>query len=370
MNAVMKNKTIIMLAMSLLPVTQPIFAAEDYPSVEFGGRVQADATYFDNDKYSYTDGSEVRRARVFWRGDLNSDWDYKAQWDFAGDEVDVKDAYLRYSGFDNSRITLGHFKPFGGLEFLTSSNNATFNERAMVNGFQGDRRLGAGYQRWIDRYTFQAAAYTHEANNAIRGNGVSARFAYRPAIGDGQFLHLGINANRETDDNDSVRFRARPDSHQDSHRIIDTGTIANVDNLTKLGLEAAYVSGPFSAQAEWINQQVNRNVGADLSFTGYYAYASYFLTADSRPYSNSDAAFGTVSPSSDKGAWEIAARISNLDLTDETVAGGKADVFTLGVNYYMTRDIRFAANYIMADSDAVAGDDDPNAIQLRVRITF
>lgn len=359
--------TLAVIGLGCVPAIQ---AAENYPTVDFGGRVQADATYFNNDKYPYADGSEIRRARVYWRGNVSADWEYRAQWDFAGDEPALKDGYVRYTGLNNTQITLGHFKPFSGLEFLTSSNNATFNERAMVNGFQGDRRLGLGVEHWNERFTLQAATFTHEANNAIRGNGTNARFVYRPDLGDGQLLHLGLALGRETDDNDSVRFRARPDSHQDSHRIINTGTINNVDSLNRLALEAAYVNGPFSAQAEFIQQDVNRNIGADYSFAGYYAYASYFLTNDSRPYSNSSAAFGTVSPNAESGAWEIAARISNLDLTDGAVLGGEADVFTLGVNYYMTRDLRFTANYMFADSDAIAGDDDPGALQLRIRFTF
>lgn len=362
-------KKLIPATLALLAGSQLAFT-QDYPTLDFGGRVQADATYYDNDKYNYTDGSELRRGRVYWRGNASEDWEYRAQFEFAGDEPALKDGYFRYGGIENTQITVGHFKPFSGLEFLTSSNNATFNERAMVNVFQGDRRMGLGYSRSTERYTFQSAVFTHEANNAVRGQGLSARFSYRPALSGEQFMHLGVSWGRESDDDDAVRFRARPDSHQDSHRIINTDVIANVDTLNKYGLEAAYVNGPFSAQAEYIQQKVSRQIGSDLSFGGYYAYVSYFLTEDSRPYSNSSAAFGTVTPSADSGAWEVAARLSNLDLTDQGIAGGEADVVTLGVNYYMTRNIRFAANYTMADSDAVAGDDDPNALQLRVRITF
>lgn len=364
------KKQMTVLAVIGLGMFQAAQAAESYPTVDFGGRVQADATYFNNDKYPYADGSEVRRARVYWRGNVSEDWEYRAQWDFAGDDIAVKDAYFRYNGIANTQITVGHYKPFTGLEFLTSSNNMTFTERAMVTGFDGDRRLSAGIAHWNDRYTIQAAAFTHEANNAVRGNGVNARFAYRPDLGGDQLLHLGVTLGRETDDNDAVRYRARPDSHQDSHRIINTGTIANVDNLQRYSAEAAYVNGPLSVQGEYIQQNVNRTLGGDLSFAGYYASVSYFLTNDSRPYSNSSAAFGTLTPSADTGAWEIGARLSNLDLTDLDIRGGQADVLTLAVNYYMTRNIRFQANYMMADSDAVAGNDDPDALQLRVRITF
>ena len=345
-------------------------AAEDYPAIQGGGRVHVDYTFFDRDKYPYADGGELRRGRAYVGGNLSPVWDFRVQVEFSGDEPELKDGYLRYSGAGNHRFTLGNFKQFSSLEYLTSSNNMTFTERAMVNALVTDRRMGAGFENWSARYTLGISAYTHEANNNARGNGYGGRFVYRPAFAGDALLHLGVNVARESPDGDRVRLRARPDSHQDSHRIVDTGVIAGVDNFTRVGLEAAYVNQRFSAQAEYVRQDLSRLAGGDLDLSGYYLYASYFLTGDSRPYSNSSGAFGTLTPSNAGGAWELAARFSSLDLTDQPIAGGQADTVTLGVNYYLNRDVRLTANYIMADADDVAGDDDPNALQLRLRITF
>lgn len=356
--------------LAIILCSQTALAQDDVPNIEFGGRIQADSTEYDNDKYQYQEGSELRRARLFIRGDLTDNWDYKAQFDFAPDNTELKDGYIRYSGFENSRITIGNFKQFSSLEELTSSNNITFTERSLPNTLVSGRRMGIGFQRWSDRFSLAVSAYGNEANNLVRGSGIAGRFAYRPQLGDNQLLHLGLNISREEDDDDSVRLRARPETHQDSHRIINTGSIAGVTSFTKLGLEAAYVNGRFSAQSEYVRQNLERRLGPDLSFDGYYAYVSYFLTDDSRPYSSTDAIFGTVSPSSPQGAWELAARFGTLDLSDRDITGGQVDAFTLGVNYYMTRNLRFTANYVMADSDDVAGDDDPNAIQVRLRFTF
>lgn len=347
--------------------------AQDAPNIEFGGRIQADATYYSNDVFDYQNGSEVRRGRLFLRGDFTEKWDYKIQYDFAPDDPEVKDLYLRYSGFKNSRITLGNFKVFSNLEELTSSNNMTFTERALPDALVKGRRLGVGYQHWSERYSLALAAYGHEANNLQRGRGVSGRFAYRPNLGEGQLLHLGINVARDDDDDNTARLRARPETHQDSHRLIDTGSISNVDQQNTLGFEVAYVSGRFSVQTEVLSQKIERNPGADFTADGYYLYASYFLTHDTRPYSTANAAFGTLRPSSDKGAWEIAARFSHLDLNDGGIQGGEADSLTLGVNYYMTRALRFSANYVMVvmvTGEAVAGTDEPSAVQLRLRYTF
>lgn len=363
------QKLLILSCASLLLSTTAL-AAESTPNLEFGGRIQADNTDFQNDKYPYVDGSELRRARLFVRGDLSANWDYKLQVDFAPDNSELKDGYIRYSGLANSRITIGNFKQFSSLEELTSSNNMTFTERSLSNALVTGRRMGVGFQNWSDSYSIAVSAYEHEANNLSRGKGFAGRFVYRPQLGAEQLLHLGLAIAREEDDDEVVRLRARPESHQDSHRIIDTDKIPGIKSFDKIGLEAAYVNGRFSAQTEFVRQNLQRKLGSDLSFDGYYAYASYFLTEDSRPYSTSDASFGTVSPASDKGAWELAARLSNLDLSDRDINGGEADILTLGVNYYMTRNLRFTANYILADSDDVAGNDDPNALQLRMRFTF
>lgn len=362
----LSSSAIVLLAL----LGQAVSAAENTPTVEFGGRVHADATYYDNDKFPYQDGSELRRGRIYFRGLLAPDWEYRVQTEFSGDDPELKDGYVRYTGPNNASITVGSFKQFSSLEFLTSSNNITFSERAMVNALVTDRRMGVGYQRWDERYTLGASVYTHEANNNVRGEGVGGRFVYRPALQGDAMLHLGVNLARETDDDDRLRLRARPDSHQSSHRIIDTGTIANVDEMERVGFEAAWVQDRFSAQGEFVTQEIGRSLGSDLSFSGYYAYASYFLTDDTRPYSNSSGAFGTVDPSSERGAWEVAARLSSLDLSDAGVLGGQAETLTFAVNYYMNRNVRLSANYIMADSDAVAGDDDPNILQLRIRVTF
>lgn len=353
-----------------LLISTTIFAAENGPTIEFGGRLHADTTDYDNDNFQYSEGSELRRARLFVRGDLNEDWDYKLQYDFAPNHAQLKDGYIRYNGFTNSRITLGNFKQFSSLEELTSSNNITFTERSLPNALVSSRRFGIGFQNWSDRYSAAVSVYTHDANNAIRGEGIAGRFVYRPDLGDETLLHLGVALARESDDNDSIRRRARPESHQDSHRIVNTGTINGVDDFDKIGFEAAFVRGRFSAQSEYVSQNIQRHTDPDLSFNGYYAYLSYFLTEDSRSYSISDAAFGTVTPSSEKGAWELAARFSNLELNDNEIQGGEVDSITLGVNYYMTRDLRFTANYIMSDSDLAGFSDDPNILQMRIRFTF
>ena len=45
------------------------------------------------------------------------------------------------------------------------------------------------------------------------------------------------------------------------------------------------------------------------------------------------------------GAWELAVRYSYLDLTDKTIAGGRLNSVTLGLNWYLNANAKLQFNY-------------------------
>jgi phosphate-selective porin OprO/OprP len=212
-----------------------------------------------------------------------------------------------------------------------------------------------------------------ESTTDDEGFGVGARLTYAPWATDTGALHLGIAASMESPQlgNDTARFRARPEANVDGSRLIDTGNIANVDDITKYGLEAALVQGPFSLQTEYLQASVARTAGnPDADFDGYYVLGSWFLTGESRPYSAKSGSFGRVKPAAGSGAWEVAARYSNLNLNDGVIAGGEMDNWTLGVNYYMNANARLMFNYVVVDTDDNAGNDDPSIFLMRAQVDF
>ena len=51
------------------------------------------------------------------------------------------------------------------------------------------------------------------------------------------------------------------------------------------------------------------------------------------------------------GAWEIAGRFSTVDLNDQLatangVAGGRQTIYTLALNWYVNRNVRFMFDYL------------------------
>lgn len=338
-----------------------------------GGRIHLDAAFHDDDTSDLKDGTKFRRARLFVDGVINKDWLFKAQYDFAENSVGTKDLYIKYKPWG---VTLGQFKQPLSLEELTSSNYITFIERASINNLATSRRIGLGYNTGSDNYSFAASVYGRDVGDSTtddEGFGIGGRLTFAPWASESSALHLGVAAAMENPQlgDDSARFRARPEANVDGSRLIDTGSIADVDDITKYGLEAALVQGPFSLQAEYLAASVARKNGnPDADFDGYYVFGSWFLTGESRPYDAKKGAFGRVKPSAKSGAWELAARYSSLDLTDGAIDGGEMDNWTVGVNYYMNANARLMFNYVGVDSEKAGVDNDPGIFLMRAQVDF
>ena len=80
--------------------------------VKIGGRVQIQYHGEDPSTGSYTDSLFFRRLRPYVEGSLHKDWSGKLQWDMGkasdDNEIAVKEAYVRYLGFEDVTVTLGN----------------------------------------------------------------------------------------------------------------------------------------------------------------------------------------------------------------------------------------------------------------------
>ncbi len=350
-------------------------------TANIGGRLQVDMAQYNSDVTELGSGTEMRRARFFVDGQLDEGWDYKLQIDFADGDLDVKDAYVKHNW-----LTLGQFKAPQSLEALTSSKYTTFIERAqVVDAFTIGRRIGAGADFSGDNWTGGVAVFGQNANvqdsGKDEGMGVSGRFTYLPWKTDSGFLHLGVWGSFEEPQNtvdEVVRYRARPESHVTSVRLIDTSTIDNVNDIMKLGLEGAWVMDSIAVQGEYIKADVSRKTTdvldpkVDVDFDGYYVQASYLTGGNSRAYKGGQ--FGRTKASD---AWEFAIRYSTLDLAEQSGViggrGGEQTIITLGVNYYISPYLRIMANY--ADVEAKnfndgSPEESPSLVQFRVAYDF
>ncbi|MGH8507319.1 MAG: OprO/OprP family phosphate-selective porin [Gammaproteobacteria bacterium] len=366
-----------------------------------GGRLHTDAGFYSNDTGSgdtttLASGVDIRRARLAVEATLYRNWQLKFEYDFAGNDTDVdegiRDAYLRYlytAGWPLS-ITVGQYKEPLGLENLTSSNDITFMERALpsrtfndIGGGSDGRRLGVGVHTYgNDLWTAAAGIFGPNAAETTGDDDSESdpitfvgRLTLSPVHTENRAVHLGFAGSwLNPDDNDEVRFRQRPEMRVGADRLVDTGNLAT-DDVNRFGAEAAGVYGPFSLQGEYLWATTSgTDVDPDLAFNGWYIFGSWILTGESRGYDYQEGRFKNPKPKGivgkgGYGAWELLARYSTLDLSDETVDGGEEDNFTFGVNWYPTPNYKFMANYVKV-LDIEGGDFDgaePDAFMLRAQ---
>jgi phosphate-selective porin OprO/OprP len=145
----------------------------------------------------------------------------------------------------------------------------------------------------------------------------------------------------------------------------------DVEETNILGGEIAYVNNALSVQAEYLQTTV---MGAtETTLNSYYGQISYFLTGESRPYKSSLDGFSRVKPNNNygsggKGAIELVARVSNMDLT--AANEGALNDITLGVNWYLNPHTRVMLNYVMGEMTNETEVITENAVMMRVQLDF
>lgn len=353
-----------------------------------GGRVQVDYAYYDSDQTKLGSGAELRRVRLLAEGKLWNVWKFKFNPDFAGNNVDIQDAWLAYTGWTPLSISAGNIKVPFSVEDLTSDLYIAFMERSLpVETFKPDYRLGLQLHAYGKLWQGAVGLFGEDVDSPgtdqSQSHGTAGRLTFAPLSEETRVVHFGGAFEWRTNyQNDEVRFSGRPESHVTDVRLIDTGVIANVDDTLKFDAGAAGVWGPWSVQGEYIQTDVHRkNGGEDLSFNGWYVFGSWFLTGESRAYDAENGKFTRVKPKSvvgdgGYGAWEVGVRGSNVDLNSKEINGGKETNITFGLNWYTTPHTRLMFNYIYVDAKKVdpgtglAVKDNPNILQVRAQVDF
>jgi phosphate-selective porin OprO/OprP len=362
------------------------FATQDGSfKLKVGGRLMNDWLWIGEDKDikanvgEQEDGVEFRRARLDFSGLIYDNVEYRVELDFAGGDADFKDVYLGLTDFPLGSLRMGHFKEPFSLEELTSSRHITFLERALPNVFVPSRNTGVMLRGTAlaasdPRMTWAVGVFRdtddYGENVDDGGYNITGRVTALPIYQDGgaHLLHVGAAYSYRNPD-DAVRYRQTPEAHL-TDRFVDTGTFAS-DQVDLFGLEAAWVSGPLSVQSEYVS--ANADVASSADFDGYYVQASYFLTGEHRNYKTSEAAFDRVKPkenysfSRSPGAWEVAARYSELDLDDGNIGGGKLKNITAGLNWYLNPNTKIMWNYVHAHKDDVG---DADLFMVRLQFDF
>jgi phosphate-selective porin OprO/OprP len=372
------------------------FAEPTYPTVDVTGFFQLDAAWFHQDANNMLtpgigdiqDFIEFRRARLAAHGQVAENVGYFVEFDFGfPGRPSFMDVWFEVQETPYGTIRVGQYRQPFSMDAMTSVRDLTFFERALPFAFLPFRQTGvmAYGTAYDDLVTWAVSGYRFAADPfgdvfGDSGYGLSTRgtaaWIYEPETN--YVVHFGGSFSHNRPNTDAFQYRNTPEIGfsvpADVPFFVDTGPFA-ADAITLAGLEAAYARGSFLFQSEAILSRVNQPSGS-ATLHGAYAQASYVLTGEVRPYNLKQGVFGRVKPAHDLGrcgggAWEIASRVSHIDLDDGAIAGGRLTDFTFGLNWYLNAFTKLQFNYTRASLDnPVTGDSNADVYAVRAQLDF
>jgi phosphate-selective porin OprO/OprP len=278
-------------------------------------------------------------------------------------EFEIGDSYLVYSGWRTIQATAGLFRPPYSLETLSKGGGLTFMERALPVAALSERRSGGmALLKRTPHAILNMGLYLFgpdDQGQSEKGQALVLRYVHAPLdpghglkFFNARNIWAGLSASyRVNASGPDTQFRSRPETGITDDYFVDTGPIDGANSIFRMGLEASKVAGSFSWQAELLASKVQRDNASSVLFFGGYAMASWFFTGDTRNYSSATGEFLTVKPNAPVGhggwgAWEIGLRASTVDLNDIDIVGGRQRDLTLGLNWYLTEQLRVQSKLI------------------------
>jgi len=363
----------------------------DY-NINFGGIIQGDGRFFTSGE-DKNGGSTffLNRVRPIITGSVAKYYNFNITPDFGQGKVTLQDAYLNITYFDYASLRTGKFKAPLDLERLQSDRDLEFSERSEIQNLVPNRDTGADlHGRLLNGLVFydaalmngvpnNTAADTTDIDNNDGKDFVGRIFTTPFELSENRWLKgLGFGFGGSYGDergNTTSTYKTYGMSTWFSYNsgVTASGLRARIEP------QAYYYVGPFGLMAEYAQDEHSLNrfatVGASpfkrlinktdtFTDTGYMAQASYLLTGEDasynwiKPYRPFDPRHGTW------GAWEVAARISNvatdtrqfqLGFASPNVAAQTATEFALGINWYLNSNIKWQFDYANTYFDGGAG---------------
>ena len=297
--------------------------------------------------------------------------------------VEIEDAAVHYSPSDRVRLGVGRMKIPVTFAESVSSNDIAFIERALPVDAFTDETLGpkvTNAQVWIHGRHHLVEAAVHLARDAAAGPepdarakklGVTGRAAFAPVRNATKALHLGGWADRSAGPVDAARWGFGPELEAaDGPALTGRRPDGTLASLVHGGLEAAWLDGPFWAQAEVMGGRFRRADRTDYAAGGWYAQVGY-VAGGARGYDMQEGAWSPVAVTEAAtaggiGTVELALRYSRVDFGEPvnptetrpvggTGHAGRQSNVTAGVNWHLTGHSRLMFNVIHVDLDGAFG---------------
>ena len=355
-------------------------SADGSSSLRLRGLIQVDARAFGDGKID-NDSFVIRRARIGLEGKLNKTTDYQLIGEFGNaSATTLLDANVTLNYSPELQAKVGRFKTPVGLEQLQSDANALFIERSLVSQIAPNRDLGIQLGGELNNKTIsyaigvfngiQDGGNNSDQKDANDGKDIAARVIFQPWINeegsDLAGLSFGLGGSYGLQDtNAKVGSSYRTDGQQTFFAWRDT--VLSTGRVSRLSPQFSYYNGGFSLLGEYIVSHTDVGLAAgsrtQLKNDAWQLAAGYVLTGEKASYKGVVPSNDFDRASGSLGAVELVGRIASLDVdnaafttfADRDKSATKANSYSIGVNWYLSKVTRLSLNYARTDFDLAPG---------------
>ncbi len=365
--------------------------------LQIGLLAQADGRFAaEDDSQAISDTFALRRLRAYLRGRILRRFEFYFNPDFAGSTLVVQDAYLDTIFAPAFRVRVGKGKTPFGLERLHSASNLLFLERALPTSLVPNRDIGVqalgdvnggviSYLAGVMNGVPDGGSGDLDAND---GKDVSARVIVRPWTRQvtSAFRGFGVAIAGSTGKQTGAAAlpTLRTPTLQQTYFTWATGALAD-GRRTRYSPQVFFFRGPFGGWAEYVHTTLpvtRAGVTADVDNNAWQVAGSWMLTGETATDASAGIRPGAIfEPSTGHwGALQIAARIHELEVDQAAVdlgfagagASRKAQAWTVGLNWYLTANVKYVLNFerTVFDDDRDGARPPENGIAFRTQLNF
>lgn len=356
------------------------------------GLLQIRGTFFERGLEGRSSNFDLERMRFEFGGKFYERYLFHVEPKFTESEVELEEAWI---GADLSesgpRLILGRMKEPFSLEEMLPRKHLDFPTFSILNQFvpaedHGVTILGGSLDAPLE---YGLALYNGTGGDDLNSDkDFAARLVARPWAGcDGalfQRLQFGGAATigREEEDLDGVELLTEAKA---PFLSFEPGSRADGERV-RLGLEAAWLSGPLALSAEAIEVKEDLSgAGGDVQSTtsGWYVAASWVLTGETKSFRGVQPDHPWIpatAGASGLGALQLALRYSELRLDDDLIGGGivatnafpdSVRTWDAGLNWYSTAHTKVMLHCLHTDfEESIVVDGDSRASEDALLLQF
>ncbi len=384
-----------------------IASADSFYRLRLGGYAHSDARFFFDDKAdAFNDTFLVRRVRLIIEGQIGEPISFFFMPDFSGGSSRIQDAYVNFALSPFASLRVGRTKVPLGLERSQSLSTTLFSEPGFTTLLTPSYDEGVMLFGSLNTGVFEYAVGVF--NGGPDGESVesdpndskdlAARIAFSPfkntdiAALRGLLLGIGASYGKQEGSAKSSGLPSYGTVGQNKFftyraAISNEPTPRADGDHTRIAPHLFYAAGSFGLLAEYIISEQDVRTGSapaeSLKNRAWQTSASWVLTGET-PSLKGIVPLKPFNPARRQwGAVELKARVGELTVDSATFTGGyadkaksaeSADAVGAGVNWYLSRNAKFALDFERTafDGGAANGADRPDekVVIARVQIAF